>query len=240
MMTPTYIVHVLCEGHTEAGFVSEVLKPFLQAKGINSVKSIIVKTNKKKGAEGGVVSCPKVVNDLNNMLKQQDSPYECHLFTSMIDFYALPNDFPGYKEAMKINDHYLQVKKLEEAWKEEVGERRFIPYIQLHEFEALLFADLDLLKLEVQHEKEEEKEKAFSNLYDALKKVDGNPELVNNGVDTAPSKRIIKAVEGKLQWSYNKPLMGKRVTKSIGMETLLDKCSHFREWINQLLQLIES
>ena len=91
-MTPIYIVHVLCEGHTEAGFVSEVLKPYLQAKGINSVKSIIVKTNKKKGAEGGVVSYPKVVNDLNNMLKQQDSTYECHLFTSMIDFYALPND----------------------------------------------------------------------------------------------------------------------------------------------------
>ena len=33
------IVHVLCEGQTEQGFVNNVLKPYLIAKGIVAVKS---------------------------------------------------------------------------------------------------------------------------------------------------------------------------------------------------------
>lgn len=42
------IVHVLCEGQTEQGFVEGVLKPYLLANGVTSVKSILINTNKKK------------------------------------------------------------------------------------------------------------------------------------------------------------------------------------------------
>lgn len=57
------IIHVLCEGQTEQGFVENVLKPYLIANGVAAVKSVMVFTSMKKNARGGVVSYQKVVND---------------------------------------------------------------------------------------------------------------------------------------------------------------------------------
>lgn len=50
------IIHVLCEGQTEQGFVEHVLKPYLIANGVAAVKSVMVSTSRKKNARGGVVS----------------------------------------------------------------------------------------------------------------------------------------------------------------------------------------
>ena len=44
------IIHILCEGQTEQGFVEEVLRPYLIDNGVTSVKSVIVSTNKKLNA----------------------------------------------------------------------------------------------------------------------------------------------------------------------------------------------
>ncbi len=77
-------------------------------------------------------------------------------------------------------------------------------------------------------------EKGCEKLIKELQKV-GNPELIDNGPTTAPSKRIIKAIEGNKKYKYNKPTTGKSVTKQIGIEELRTKCPHFNEWINKLL-----
>lgn len=45
------IIHVLCEGQTEQGFVEAVLKPYLIKNGVTTVKSVLVTTNKKKMPE---------------------------------------------------------------------------------------------------------------------------------------------------------------------------------------------
>ena len=58
----------------------------------------------------------------------------------MFDLYALPNDFPKFEEAKKCADVYRKVEVLEEAFKEDIGDYRFLPYIQLHEFEALILS----------------------------------------------------------------------------------------------------
>ena len=34
------IIHILCEGQTEQGFVEEVLRPYLQDKGIKGIKAL--------------------------------------------------------------------------------------------------------------------------------------------------------------------------------------------------------
>ena len=52
------IIHILCEGQTEQGFVEEVLRPYLIENGVTSVKSVIVSTNKKLNAQGGMSSTP--------------------------------------------------------------------------------------------------------------------------------------------------------------------------------------
>lgn len=228
------IVHVLCEGQTEQGFVEEVLKPYLMAKGITSVKSVLVTTNKKKNARGGLVTYQHAFDDLSIMLKSNtDGEYERHIFTTMFDLYALPGDFPGYEESHSIDDRYSRVASFERAFYEAIGSERFVPYIQLHEYEALVFCGLDYLPL-MYKGCDGNIEKLKSELAEV-----GNPELVNDSPDTAPSKRIIKAVEGnkRTHYNYDKPKAGKFVAQKVGIETLRDQCPHFNGWIEQLINI---
>ena len=57
------IIHVLCEGQTEQGFVKEVLGPYLQTKGVAGVKGILITTNKKKNARGGMMTYSHAATD---------------------------------------------------------------------------------------------------------------------------------------------------------------------------------
>ena len=224
------IIHILCEGPTEQGFVNEVLRPYLIENGVTSVKSVIVSTNKKLNAQGGMSSYTHARTDLNLMrLSNPDSSFESHTFTTMFDLYALPCDFPGYEEADAIVEPYARVNSLEQSFANAVNDSRFIPYIQLHEFEALLFCGIEhLVKIYPKCKK------PCEQLTKDLQKV-GNPELIDNGPTTAPSKRIIKAIEGGNKYKYNKPATGKSVTKEIGIDELRAKCQHFNEWIEQLI-----
>lgn len=223
------IIHILCEGQTEQGFVEEVLRPYLQGNGIAGVKSVLITTNKKKNAQGGMLSYNQALNDINLLLQTAlDGNFERHIFTTMFDLYALPNDFPGYERSKTISDPYLRVHNLENDFAEAIKDNRFIPYIQLHEFEALFINHIA--------SQYPGSEKRCEQLAKDLQKA-GNPELINNSPDTAPSKRIIKAIEGdkKTHYNYNKPKTGKFVTKKIGVEKLRAECRHFNEWIEKLI-----
>lgn len=226
------IIHVLCEGQTEQGFVEEVLKPYLLEQGVTSVKSILITTNRKKNARGGMLTYQHAATDLR-ILQQtnSDGEYERHVFTTMFDLYALPEDFPGYEDSRTINDPYNRVTALEKSFASDINSGRFIPYIQLHEFEALLFCGIGYLpKLYPGCDKR------CKQLENDLLKI-GNPELINNSPETAPSKRIIKAIEGdeKKHYNYNKPATGKYVTKNVGIDALRAQCKHFDEWIEKLI-----
>lgn len=228
------IIHVLCEGQTEQGFVEEVLRPYLQKQGVKSVKGILITTNKKKNARGGMLSYNHAVTDIG-LLRQtkKDDEYARHIFTTMFDLYALPNDFPGYAVAQTIGDPYVRVNSLEADFAKDINDGRFIPYIQLHEFEALLFCGIAHIAKYYPG-----CDKRCKQLGNDLLDAGGNPELINNGPSTAPSKRIIKAIEGdkKTHYNYNKPVTGKNVAKEIGIETLRAKCRHFNDWIEKLIK----
>ena len=78
------IIHVLCEGQTEQGFVEKVLKPYLMINGCAAVKSILVTTNKKKNACGGLVNYAHAYNDLQIMLgSHRDDEYEKDILTDI-------------------------------------------------------------------------------------------------------------------------------------------------------------
>lgn len=227
------IIHILCEGQTEQGFVEEVLRPYLQGKGIASVKSILITTNKKKNARGGMLTYNHALTDLKLLLQTKpDGEYERHIFTTMLDLYALPADFPGFETSKAISDPYIRVSNLEKDFANAINDKRFIPYIQLHEFEALLFCGIEHLASIYP-----ECEKRCEQLVQDLQSI-GNPELINNSPETAPSKRIIKAIEGdkKRHYNYNKPKTGKYITKNVGIDKLRSKCKHFNEWIERLIE----
>lgn len=226
------IVHILCEGQTEQGFIDDVLKPYLMAEGVTAVKSVIVTTNRRLNARGGMLSYQQAVRDLNLMMKSSlDGPYEKHVFTTMFDLYALPNDFPGYQDAMALTDRYVRVESLEEAFAVNIGDDRFVPYIQLHEFEALVFCGIQYLK-----DLYPDCEKGCQLLLEAMN-VQPNPELINDSPETAPSKRLIKAIEEESQthYNYNKPMTGKYIAGKVGVDGLKARCRHFSEWVERLI-----
>lgn len=232
-MTKAKVLHILCEGQTEQGFADKVLKPYLQEQGIASVKSTMVTTNRKMNIQGGMLSYQQAKQDLSILFKSnQDDEYTSHIFTTMFDFYALPNDFPNYSEAIKIQDKYQMIDSVEASFANDINECRFIPYIQLHEFEALVFCGIEYLK-----ELYPECDKSVKILCNILTEFD-NPELINHGSSTAPSKRIIHAIESeaKQKYKYNKPKSGTFVTENVGIDKLRHDCPHFSKWLERLLE----
>ncbi|MFT4073189.1 MAG: DUF4276 family protein [Dysgonamonadaceae bacterium] len=221
------ILNVLCEGQTEERFAKSVLKDHLKSFKI-VVKTTILVTNKKKNIRGGMLSYQQAKTDLELLVKQHSKKtYEKHFYTTMFDLYALPNNFPGYADALKIQDCYDVTKKLEDEFGKDINHHLFIPYIQLHEFEALVFCGLEYLLIDYPDMK-----KQIEELEKVLVSYDNNPEKINNSPATAPSKRIIKSFESKHH--YNKPKSGELVTGKVGISSLKEKCLHFREWIESL------
>lgn len=96
-----------------------------------------------------MLSYAQAKRDLTILQKQfRDNNSEHHMFTTMFDYYALPDDFPGVEESIDIQNVRDRISFLEDKFAEDMGSGTFIPYIQLHEFEALLFVDIIKLQIE--------------------------------------------------------------------------------------------
>lgn len=224
------ILHILCEGQTEERFVKKILSPYLNPLGIYP-KPVLLLTSKKQNAHGGLISFAKAKQDMEILFRtKNDNDVECNIFTTMFDYYALPNDFPGYEEAHRIMDVRERIKFIEKEFQEVWNNAKFIPYIQLHEFEALLFTDILKLAEEYPNSRTQ-----INKLNEQVSKVFKDPELIDNGPDTAPSKRIKKAVSG--HYEYNKVKSGTSVAQRIGIEIILQTCQHFREWVEKIRSL---
>jgi hypothetical protein len=216
-------LHITAEGQTEQAFVKNVISPHLAAFNIfTDARSVLTSKDKKAHKEyrGGLIHYQKARADIVSWLKE-DQHSECR-FTTMFDLYALPDDFPGYAEAAKLNDPYARVLTIENAFTQDIDDRRFIPYIQLHEFEALILADPQQLDWEYL-----EHDKPIHNLVEMVGAQ--NPELINDGNETAPSRRILKEIP-----EYDKVTAGVSVAQKIGIGALRLKCSHFSEWLTKL------
>ena len=179
-----------------------------------------------KEYRGGLLEYERSKKDILIWMKEDNNP-ECR-FSTMFDLYALPKDFPGYEEAAGRSDPFERVTFLETALAKDIDSPRFIPYIQLHEFEALIFSLPQALDWEYL-----EHEKPIKNLIKMVGRQ--NPELINDGAATAPSKRIIKEIP-----EYDKVAAGVSVVGKIGIEHLRSTCRHFSEWLEKLERLGQS
>lgn len=228
----TVIINILCEGQTEERFVSKVMKPYLKDYGI-VLKPRILLTSKKKNQRVGMISYNQAKRDVENWISEnRNRKSETHYYTTMFDFYALPSDFPCMDEIEKYTDAYGKVSAVERAMAEKFQVSNFVPYIQLHEFEALLFSNI--LKIIDRFPKQE---KTIANLQKVLDGCNGNPELVNTGQETAPSKRIVAVVEECRKYKYHKVQDGVNIACRIGIDVMMNKCKHFKEWIDKLIAL---
>jgi len=217
---------IIVEGETEESFVNNVLSPYFNSRGLYNM----VQCFKIKHSHGGISKYSHVKTDILNALYENDA-----VVSTMIDFYRLPSDFPGFNEIQGIDVKIKKVTYIEDCVKKEIEScqgRRFdnlIPYIQLHEFEALIFSSVD--GVSELFDKREYDSGRFSKIVGSYP----NPEDINDGPDTAPSMRLKKIIPG-----YDKVLFGVEMVKSIGMDTLLLKCPHFAYWVNNLLSSLKN
>lgn len=202
----------IVEGQTEESFVKNVLKPYFAELGF-WIKPELIKTSKE--GRGGAVTWARFSRQLINSMKQRPDAR----FTSMIDLYKLDTDFPhaSTRRVKDIELGMLQSLPDDLRW-------RFVPYIQLHEFEALVFAGLrELLPLANVEEAEiaalEREVVGF-----------GSPEEIDEGPETAPSKRLRR----RLGKRYQKTTHGIQATQAFGLERLRERCPHFAGWIAKL------
>ncbi len=218
---PWIRLYMTVEGHTEQRFAADLLTPHLAQFEID-VRPRLGITNRKLGRRGGVLDFANIQGDITRLMAG-DQAADAR-FTTMLDLYALPHTFPGWVAAAKKPNPQSKVVALESALGATMKDPRFIPYIQLHEFEALLYCDLEQLARRIN-----DSSAPLRQLRDSVARL--TPEEINEGVATAPSKRIIQHVPA---YESQKIRVGASTAVAIGLPDLRTKCPHFNKWIGTL------
>lgn len=222
-------LHVIAEGQTEETFVNKVLKLHLaQFNVFADVRCVETSRSRRRIYRGGLLDYGRAKRDIERWMKE-DHGSDVR-FTTLFDLYHLPNDFPRFEEAKRQTHPPARVEFLEQAFAEDLPQPRFVPYIQLHEFEALILSDPERMKREfIGREDSIHRLAEMSSRYES-------PELIDDGETTAPSKRIIAALP---DYKWRKPTAGPNVARAIGLETLRGKCPHFSKWLVSLESLAQ-
>lgn len=217
------------EGPTEEAFVNETFRPHLLERGVYA-SATIVGTPKRRGSAplikgGGDWS--RWERDLRRVLgEQRGSDVRV---TTMFDLYGLPEGFPGLSEHGTCLDTRKRCGLLENALSEFFDDWRLIPYLQRHEFEALVLASLDVLEDLLDAEDD------LRGLADLRTEIGMQaPEDINDGKQTAPSKRIEACIPG-----YRKTLHGPLAAGGANLTILCDQCPRFSSWLGRLEALAE-
>jgi hypothetical protein len=208
-------VYVHVEGQTEATFVRTVLQLHF-----NQWQIYLYPISSQ-----GIKRYPIAKRDLLATLKQHGDAF-C---TMMLDYYGMPPSWPG-REAATQKPYAEKAASIENAVLEDIAAQlgdkfnrsRFIPYVQMHEFEALLFSDPGRLALGLGLADE-------FKIRCACAAANNSPEEINDSEQTAPSKRIKALYAG-----YQKPRQGVLISQSIGLEAMRAQCPHFNEWLRKL------
>jgi hypothetical protein len=221
-------LYLTVEGQTEAAFAVGVLQAHLANFNVFLHPPRFTGLHGRRRGRvpgGGLLSTfGHALSDMLNWLKQDQSPDA--RFSMMIDLYHLPHDFPGYDEGMAKSTGWEQAEALEESLSEAIGDPRFIPYLQVHEFEALVLCD----------------PQRIGTLYPARAADVGplcdecrlyqSPEQINHGPQTHPKARILQRVP-----EYHESVAGPLLAEDIGLTRLRTACPHFRQWLTRLEEL---
>jgi Domain of unknown function (DUF4276) len=193
---------IVVEGKTEEEFVNEILRPYFYGFGFYSVTAIKYQHLK---------------SDVLRLLHEPNA-----LVTTFVDYFRIPTNLPNFDSCQKLPYVTDRIVCLEKSIKNDIGfEGRFIPYIQQHEFEALLFTKSQ--SFEAYYDK-----KIVSAIETIIAQYE-NPEDINDSPNTAPSKRLLDIIP-----NYKKVTDGNLIALETGIEQILAKCPRFRTWIDSI------
>jgi hypothetical protein len=207
-------VCVVCEGPTEAEFVRACLAPHLLEHNLLVHASIL--QARSGGHRGGRVT----VERLGKHLAREY--YNADRITTLVDYYGFQDR--GGRSRTDLESSILQeVQK----WAHDRFDSRFVlPYVQMYEFEALLFADIDGFQLVLDGWSPVTREQ-LKRVRDAF----ANPEEIDDSPQTAPSKRILTIFDNG---EYSKTEHGPLIAETIGLSIIREQCPGFAAWLSHL------
>lgn len=222
MSTTIKRIIIICEGPTEKEFCTDVLQPFFTPKNVQLQLPLI----KKSG--GGIVAWPVIKKQIESHLKSDTTA----IVTTLIDYYGIyeKHEYPSWTIAHQNPHKTERMDILEQGMLNDIADDirfRFIPYIQLHEFEGLLFTDLNVFNRNFLPQEFHDKPK-FTEIFSQFT----NPEDINDSPTTAPSKRLLKHIKG-----YNKIVYGSILAQETGLQQIRTKCPRFNNWVTKIESL---
>jgi hypothetical protein len=216
-------VMVLVEGQTEKNFIQSLLEPYFANQGIYLFPTLL----SKPGQKGGNVCFSRAKIDIGNHLKQRANTY----ITLMVDYYGIGKDWPGFRESKRQATHYKKAEVMNRETAKQVQTLfpelnrgcRFIPYVSMHEIEALYFSDPVILAKEMNIDQTE---------IESILSECGEPEAINDNIETAPSKRL-----ERLYSKFKKTTTGTDIAKAISIPQMRKCCRLFNEWVSKIENL---
>jgi len=206
-------VCIVCEGATEVEFVKACLTPHLLGHGVNAYPSVLQAPSGRH--RGGRVTVERLARFISHEYHAADR------LTTLVDFY-------GFQDADGRTRQELEKAILDDVTKFNAGlDPRFVsPYVQMHEFEALLFSDVQ----QFQYVLDGWSADVRQTLID-IRAQFSSPEDINNSRETAPSKRILKTFP---DGTYSKTEHGPVIAEAIGLAVIRRECAQFNDWMNLL------
>ena len=207
-------VIIICEGETEEEFCKTLLSQYLQ--GVCRIEVRLL---------GGNCKWERIKNFAEKALKQQKTA----VVTTFFDYYGVKTkNFPNWTKSLNFNKANVRdrIDLLEVGMLEAIDNNlsyRFIPYIQMHEFESFLFNNIEVFDDNF-NQNEFNRTELLTLLNDFP-----DPEMINQGTETSPSHRLIKILS-----SYDKIVYGNILAEMIGIDNIRKKNKHFNDWIKRL------
>jgi len=201
------------EGQTEEAFFKKNIVPYLLQYAIYT-DIIIVTTSKDRCGRknrGGCININRIKNEVQKLLNSYD------YVTTFYDFYGFSN---------RLTD---DVGELESMIYALFNTQKFVPYIQRYEFETLLFSNPEYFTKYFSNDVVEKEIKRIISHYQDI-------ELINDSIETAPSKRIAKLFELEDE-IYDKVLYGEGIATDIGLNKIRQEAKRFDAWIDKIVSL---
>ena len=206
-------VCIICEGPTEANFVATCLAAHLSNHNVIAYASILQAPSGKH--KGGRVTVERLVKHISHEY------HACDRITTLVDFY-------GFQDRAGRSRVDVETAILTGAEKRTTKfDTRFVlPYVQMHEFEGLLFSNTEEFQwvLDGWNEDVRAQLKAVRDAFES-------PEDINDSPQTAPSKRILSIFENGV---YSKTEHGPLIAEAIGLDVIRQNCPEFNKWIGAL------
>lgn len=201
------------EGQSEYEFCREILRPHLLNYNVYAeAKIVLTKRNiSSPNDKGGSISIDRIINEINPLL------YSFDYVTTLYDFYGFKGKEPG-ETAENI------CEKISDAFEDS---RKLIPYLQVYEFETLLFSNPAIVGRLFNSDK------IKTRLSDAVSEC-GGVERINDSPATAPSKRLGAIFKEELRLKYQKTFHGPLSLLEIGLPSIREACPRFNIWLSKL------